>query len=63
MMKQPFLIVTLEGKRTRLINEAQVVIVDPHEKGAYLRMSNGDSFVILSPAFKDWENDAHSRKD
>ena len=63
MANQPFvLIVLIDGKR-KLINESQVVSIEEQEHGcAYLRMSNGDEFVIKEPNYENWENDYHSRK-
>ena len=63
MGKQPFLLIVLENGKKKLINENQVVSVEEREKGyAYLRMSNGDEFTVQEPAYDDWENDFHSRK-
>lgn len=62
MENQPFRLVILVNDERKLINENQVVSVEEHEKGyAYLRMSNGDEFVIKQPRYEDWENDFHSR--
>lgn len=64
MEKQPFLLVTLAGGEKKLINEKQVVSVELEEQGhAYIRMSNGDDFVVKTPGYDDWENDFHARKD
>ncbi len=63
MKKQPFLLVLLENGKTKLINESQVVSVEGKNKLVYLRMSNGDEIIIKQPAYEDWENDFHTRKD
>lgn len=63
MEKQPFLVVRLKDGTTKLINEAQVVSVEKHKQGfAYIRMSNGDEFIVETPSYDDWEDDFHSRK-
>lgn len=64
MKKQPFLLVFLEDGKKKLINESQVVSVgEGKNKLVHLRMSNGDEIIIKKPAYEDWENDYHTRKD
>jgi len=66
MENQPFRVVQLKGGLTKIINEAQVVSVEKQDSDgqayAYIRMSNGDNFLVENPPYEDWENDCHSRK-
>jgi hypothetical protein len=62
-MGQPFFLIHLENGQKVLINEQQVATVQPDVKGrAIVKMSNGDEFVVVSPAYDAWEDDFHVRK-
>jgi len=52
--------VELEGGSARLINDEQICSVaqySPDSTACIIRMSNGDEYLVVSPPYKNWEND------
>ncbi len=61
-MKRPVLVILSDGEDI-LINEDQICSVHQWEKGAKLRMSNGDEHFCKAPSYNEWKNDYHIRDD
>lgn len=62
-MAIPLVKITLTDQKEMLINETQVVSISPlDEHTCRIRMSNGENYDIISPPYKDWENDFLVRK-
>jgi len=55
--------ITLKNGKKILINEDQVCTVKQTEEGLNLTMSNGESMIITSPTYEEWENDEFIRRD
>ena len=56
--------VTLQNGASRLVNEEQVVQIEPSPEGyAILHLSNGEILTVTNPPYHLWENDLYSRKD
>lgn len=56
----PVLVVLVDG-REKIINELQIVSVEPLDPtsvpAALVKMSNGDNLEIQSPSYESWKND------